>query len=261
MRTLLLALLLANLVFFAWSQGWMASAGLGPVTQREPQRLALQIHPEQVRVTPAPVAPASAASASSAPASAPSASSAPANAPAAPASAPSAPAAQSTASATAATVCRQIGPFGAMETAALAQAQAALTKAGLKAQTHTAPVPAQWMVLLGPFPSQDAMRAALDQISQQGKVKVFAPVTDRPRYEPGISLGVFSNEAAAQAQLQIVTKQGVQGANVVQRNAGLNRTVLRLPALTPQQVKALASVSGQLGGQIVKTCATEAAAP
>jgi hypothetical protein len=90
---------------------------------------------------------------------------------------------------------------------------------------------------------------------------VFAPVTDRPRFEPGISLGVFVNEAAAQEQLQIVRKQGVRGAKVVQRNAGMNRTVLRLPALTPDQLGALEKVSGQLGGQIVKTCATEAPAP
>jgi len=250
MRVLLLALLLVNLVFFAWSQGWMAGAGLGPVTQREPERLALQIHPEQVQVTPL-------ASASATPASAPQpAPSAPASAPSAPAARPSAPASGAEVAAAAEpTVCRQIGPFGAMETKALAQAQAALSQAGLQAEAHTSPVPEQWMVLLGPFPSQDAMRSALDQLAQQGKVKVYAPVADRPRYEPGISLGVFSSEAAAQDQLQLVRKQGVQGAKVVQRNAGLNRVVLRLPALTPQQVKTLGSVSGQLGGQVVKTCA------
>jgi len=253
MRTLLLALLLVNLVFFAWSQGWMAGAGLGPVTQREPQRLALQIHPEQVQITPL-------ASASSTPASAPRpAPSAPVSAPSAPLPAPSAP--QDASADAGPTVCRQIGPYGAMETAALAQAQSALAGVGLKAQAHNTPVPEQWMVLLGPFPSQSAMRAALDQIGQQGKVKVFAPVTDRPRYEPGISLGVFANEASAQEQLQIVRKQGVQGAKVVQRNAGLNRTVLRLPALTPEQLGALEKVSGQLGGQSVKTCATETPAP
>ena len=257
MRALLLALLLVNLVFFAWSQGWMAGAGLGPVTQREPQRLALQIHPEQVQVTPLTSASAMPTSPASAPAPAPST---PASTPSAPADNTSAPQTEAAAQ-TAKTVCRQIGPYGAMETDALAQAQAALARAGLQAKAHHTPVPAQWMVLLGPFPSQSAMRAALDQITQQGKVKVFAPVTDRARYEPGISLGVFSNEAAAQEQLQIVKKQGVQGAKVVQRNAGLNRVTLRLPALTPQQLTALGSVSGQLGGQIVKTCATEAAAP
>jgi hypothetical protein len=250
MRTLLLALLLVNLVFFAWSQGWMAGAGLGPVMQREPQRLALQIHPEQVQITPL-------ASASATPVSPPQ------PAPSAPASLPSAPmdASAAASAAPAKTVCRQIGPYGALETEALAQAQSALAQAGLKPKALSTPVTAQWMVLLGPYPSQTALRTALDEINQQGKVKVFAPVTDRPRYEPGISLGVFANEASAQEQLQIVRKQGVRGAQVVQRNAGLNRTVLRLPALTPGQLGALEKVSGQLGGQIVKTCATEASAP
>ena len=253
MRTLLLALLLVNLVFFAWSQGWMAGVGLGPVTQREPQRLALQIHPEQVQITPL-------SSASAAPAIPPQpTASAPASLPSAPIDA-SAPASAEPAR-TANAVCRQIGPYGALEAEALAQAQSALAQAGLKPIVLNAPVPAQWMVLLGPYPSQTAMRTALDEITQQGKVKVFAPVTDRPRYEPGISLGVFANEAAAQQQLQIVRKQGVQGAKVVQRNAGLSRTVLRLPALKPDQLGALEKVSGQLGGQIVKTCATEGAAP
>lgn len=253
MRTLLLALLLVNLVFFAWSQGWMAGVGLGPVTQREPQRLALQIHPEQVQITPL-------ASASATPAIPPQR--AP-SAPAIPASEPSTPvdASAPASAAPAKTVCRQIGPYGALETEALAQAQSALAQAGLEPTVLNAPVPAQWMVLLGPYPSQTAMRAALDEITRQGKVKVFAPVTDRPRYEPGISLGVFANEASAQQQLQIVKKQGVQGAKVVQRNAGLSRTVLRLPALTPEQLGALSKVSAQLGGQIVKTCATEATAP
>lgn len=253
MRTLLLALLLVNLVFFAWSQGWMAGAGLGPVTQREPQRLALQIHPEQVQITPL-------ASASATPAippqPAPSAPAIPANLPSTPVDA-SAPASAEPAK----TVCRQIGPYGALETEALAQAQSALAQAGLKPKVLGTPVTEQWMVLLGPYPSQTAMRTALDEITQQGKVKVFAPVTDRPRFEPGISLGVFANEPSAQEQLQIVRKQGVRGARVVQRNAGMNRTVLRLPALTPDQLGALEKVSGQLGGQIVKTCATEAPAP
>jgi hypothetical protein len=275
MRALFLALLLANLAFFAWSQGWLAAAGLGPATQREPQRLALQIHPGQVHVTPLPAgsaaapAPAAgpsaassaaaAAASSASPSVAPPAASAPA-ASAASAAATSAPAsaapAASPAPATVAahTVCRQIGPFGAMQTDALAQAQAALAKAGLHAQAHTYPVPPQWMVLLGPFPSRDAMQTVLDSLQRNGQVKVFAPVSGRPRYEPGISLGVFSTEAAAQEQLLIVGRQGVQGAKVVQRNAGMERTVLRLPALTPAQLDALARISGQLGGQMVKTC-------
>lgn len=259
MRALFLALLLFNLVFFAWSQGWMAGAGLEPMTQREPQRLALQIHPEQVRVTPLLATAATPASSPTAePATPASAPSAPETSPSSPTPAPpqSAASAEAVSTANAApTVCRQIGPYGAMETDVLTKAQTALASAGLKANALKFAVPEQWMVLLGPFPSEDAMRTALDQIKQGGKVKVFAPVTDRPRYQPGISLGVFGNESSAQEQLQIVQKHGVQGAKVVQRNAGMHRTVLRLPALSPSQLATLEGLSGKLGAQIIKTCA------
>lgn len=262
MRALLLLLLLLNLALFAWTQGWMRAAGLGPAAQTEPQRLALQVRPDRVRITPL-AAPASAASgpgtAQSAAGQARDAASAPAmpaSAPSqAPAAADSSPAAPTQVASVAAgkAVCRQIGPFGAMETAALTQAQAALKAAGLTPQAVKTPVPPQWMVWLGPFPSRAAMQARLDQLAQS-KVKVYAPVVDRPRYQPGISLGVFTSEASAQDQLQMVQKQGVQGAGVVQRNAGLDRTVLRLPALTPAQAATLSAIAGRLDGQTVKAC-------
>ncbi len=59
LRGLFLALLAANLLFLAWSQGWMAPAFPGPrANQGEPQRLANQLRPEWVQVLP----PAAAAS-------------------------------------------------------------------------------------------------------------------------------------------------------------------------------------------------------
>ena len=54
MRWLIALLLLANLLFLALAQGWLQPlAGLS--TQREPQRLAAQLHAEAVRVVEAPV--------------------------------------------------------------------------------------------------------------------------------------------------------------------------------------------------------------
>ena len=51
MRTLVALLLLANLGFFALAQGWLQPyVGLATQHEREPQRLAAQIHPESVRV-------------------------------------------------------------------------------------------------------------------------------------------------------------------------------------------------------------------
>ena len=56
LRWFVLALLLANLAFWAWSEGWfVAPLGMGPAVQREPARLARQVQPDSIRVlSPAP---------------------------------------------------------------------------------------------------------------------------------------------------------------------------------------------------------------
>ena len=53
LRNLVLALIFLNGIYFAWSQGWFALYGLGPVEQAEPQRLRRQINPEAVRLATA----------------------------------------------------------------------------------------------------------------------------------------------------------------------------------------------------------------
>lgn len=54
LRILVVLLLIANGLYFAWSQGWL---GAPPrQAEREPQRLAAQVAPESVAVLPAPLA-------------------------------------------------------------------------------------------------------------------------------------------------------------------------------------------------------------
>jgi hypothetical protein len=51
LRAALLLLVLANGLFLAWTQGWLAPALIPPdQAGREPQRLALQVNPQQIRV-------------------------------------------------------------------------------------------------------------------------------------------------------------------------------------------------------------------
>ena len=62
LRWILALVVVANLLFLAWSQHWLAPLGLGPVSQSEPQRLSQQMHPEAIVLRPArPAASASAA--------------------------------------------------------------------------------------------------------------------------------------------------------------------------------------------------------
>lgn len=97
LRALVLALVLANLVYLVWVKGLLAPYGFAPASQAEPERLEQQIRPEAVELLdpraaqPGALAPASAAApaaTASAPALEPSA---PASAPSAPASGPAAP--------------------------------------------------------------------------------------------------------------------------------------------------------------------------
>jgi hypothetical protein len=55
LRILLLLLVLANGLYFAWSQGALAAFGLLPAafSEREPHRLAQQVRPGALQIKPA----------------------------------------------------------------------------------------------------------------------------------------------------------------------------------------------------------------
>jgi len=52
LRLLLVVLLLANAGYFLWARGDLAGFGLAPagLSEREPQRMARQIHPEWLQI-------------------------------------------------------------------------------------------------------------------------------------------------------------------------------------------------------------------
>ena len=52
LRLLLVVLLLANAGYFIWARGDLAGFGLAPASlaEREPQRMARQIHPEWLQI-------------------------------------------------------------------------------------------------------------------------------------------------------------------------------------------------------------------
>ena len=64
MRFIVAALLIANLAFYAWTQGWLDDVvGVRAEAEREPERLARQVHPELIHsLSPAEVTSSSAAS-------------------------------------------------------------------------------------------------------------------------------------------------------------------------------------------------------
>lgn len=207
LRTTALALLLANCAYFAWSQGLLAPVGLAPDSAREPQRLAQQIRPEALRVTP------------SAPALAPTSAPEPAT--------PAAAAAASAEAAPAAGTCLQAGPFDNAQADALRQA---LATAGVPASAWAlepiAP-PERWIVYMGRYADNEALekkRAELRALRVD-----TAPIT-LPGLAPGLSLGVFSSPESANEHLAQLTRRGVRTARVVAEQRGPSTARLRLPS-------------------------------
>jgi len=49
-RMVVLLLLVANIVFGAWANGWLATWGWVPVTDSEPQRLGQQVAPYKLQI-------------------------------------------------------------------------------------------------------------------------------------------------------------------------------------------------------------------
>ncbi|MHB1668308.1 MAG: sporulation protein [Thiomonas sp.] len=237
LRAFVLLLVLGNLGFYAWSHGYLRAAGLGPTDVAEPQRLKQQIHPERLTVSVAQAAASALAAASAA--SAPSARPAPAASMASAAQAAVTAAASAPAGA-ASRLCLQLGPYITVGPAV----GAALRAAGLTPVEKKQALNPQWMVLMGPFPDTATLNRKLGELQRLGlKDGTYTPVTDRPNYMPGISLGVLGTEAAAQQELAQMQAKGVNSAQVVQRNAGMKSTFWVLDGLTPAQAATLRKLS------------------
>ena len=261
LRIAVIVLLLANAGYYAWSQGMLRDMGYGPTVQSEPQRLNQQIDPQKMQVTPISSAALAPASEASGTASAASTASDTVSAVVAPASAPSAPA--STASvATAApvstppptapqrTVCLQAGSYDEqqMQTLRIA-AQSALPTNSWK--FDPTPVPGRWMVYIGKLPDDEAVA------KKRAELKNLQIDYDRPgpAFEPGLSLGRFSTDEAAQRALTQLTSKGVRTARVVVERKETNVYTLRLPTADDAlRTKAESQLRTALLGKPLKHC-------
>jgi hypothetical protein len=267
LRFLVALLLVANLAWAAWSQGWLGAVGMPAGQQGEPQRLARQLRPEAVGVQPLtgaaaelprPPAPVAAPALPElvdqpAPPPVPDALS-PASVVAAAAEPPAVqpppaePAAQP-ASAAPRGACLQAGPFDDKQIEAVRRAAAALPAGGWRVEP--AALSSRWMVYIGKLADADAVRA------KRSELRALGVDTDRPSaaWEPGLSLGRFSNEESAQRALTDLGRKGVHTARVVQERRDTSVWLLRLPDADPAlRQQARASLRGALGDKELRAC-------
>jgi len=193
LRSFVLALLLINGVYFAWSQGFLQSLGFAPAAQTEPQRLVQQIKPEALQVRTAQEL-----RLAEAPPEAPKPG-----------------------------TCWQAGVFDGAQGTLLREA---LVAADLPAGSWSLdPVnePVRWIVYIGKFANAEALAKKRAELAAF-KLK-FQPLND-PALRPGLSLGGYETQAAAKAALAALVQRGVRTARVLPERAEVRGVMLRLPA-------------------------------
>lgn len=175
------------------------------------------------------------------------------------ASAPVAPAAAVASSAIGAvgpianTVCQQAGPFDQNQADTL---RVALPAAGFTAGSWSldfTPTSGRWMVYMGRFPDEDALAR------KRAELKARKVAYDRPgsALEPGLSLGRYATQEAAERALNALATQGVRTARVVQERTGTPSEYmlrLNLPAGDAAQAARLERARPALVGRTLRTC-------
>ena len=236
LRLAVIALLLANAGYYAYTQGWLRSAGLVTPEQAEPQRLQQQIRPETLKVLRA-----QGATNNPTP-------------PPAPAAAPAADTAASTPAPTAAAPadageCLQAGIFDEKQATALRTAAASLPHGSWTLEPT--PITGRWMIYMGRFDDQDTL--------DKKRAELRARKVDFDRaggtLELGLSLGRFSTEEAAQRGLTALNAQGVRTARVVLERQAATGFILKLPAVTDaQRQQWLATLRPAMAGKTLGSC-------
>jgi hypothetical protein len=243
LRLTLILLLLANGLYFAWSQGHLAVLGFAPAAQTEPARMQAQIKPDALRLLGNPeVRRPDGAGPSAAPASVP-AGTPPATAPASAASAALA--------AAKATECLQSAALDDALAARVRSAAGNLPSGSWGLESVT--VPARWIVYMGKFTRADLLAKKKSELRE---LDVSFEALQNASLEPGISLGGHETQALATSALAALNTQGVRTAKVVQEKPPSQRQILRLPAVDEALRSKLDAVKTALGSASLRACKT-----
>lgn len=232
LRALVATLVIANLAFWAWSQGALQAIGLAPQHQRDPARLDRQLRPDAVRVLP----------------------------PAAAAALPAAGAASNPMRA--APACLEAGPFTAANLEAAERALAAALPAGSWVRVSQ-DVAAQFAVALGPFATRDAQQKKGDEL---GRLQISFEETSLPGEAagapplPAFLLGRYDRRSDAETALAAFNARGVRTARVVTLRQAGSEWRLRADRASPAAAEQLHALGAVAPGVRVAACATPPAA-
>jgi hypothetical protein len=218
-RILFLLLLLANVVFFAWSR-YVSP----PEAGADPAPLARQIEPEKLKVlTPAELPP-----------------------PPPPASArPTVP--------SVAAKCVEWGSFTVADAPRAEKALEPLALGARLGQRRTEEMAAFWVFIP---PQRNGRPGALRKATELKSLGVndYFIVQDEGPHRWAVSLGVFRTEEAARARLAALRAQGVRSAQVGQRETTVPKVWLQVKGVDPALEARLREVARELEGSDLRPC-------
>lgn len=252
MRTLFVLLILLNLGYAAWTQGWLAELGAWaqPHRQEEPHRLAAQINPDQIQLLAAdapeisaPVLLGQAAVVLSA------TDDAPPNDRPTDASPDNTTNTTNTNNGNDGVGCQQTASFSEKDRPRMA----ALFKAALPEDSWrmvAVSQPARWIVYTGKLSGPEALAETKAQLRQLKIGYRDVPAA----LQPGLALGTFYNEESAQQGVRDVARNGYKGAKAVMERAEYDIYTLRLPQATDElKAKAAAVLTKHGDGKAAKS--------
>ena len=226
LRLVVLALILANAGYYAYSHGLLAAFGFAPVAQAEPQRLTQQIKPGMLRILN------------------------PQEAPLLDSATPPAQALANARNMTGVLECLQVGMFNEEQTVVLRdKLVSALPQNSWVIES--AMVPARWVVYMGKYNSDESV---LKKKSELRGLGISFEALNNPSLEPGFSLGSFKTQPEAEAELARIARKGVKTAKVMQDRAEQNGQRLRLPAVDAALRGQLDAIKPQLAGKALVAC-------
>ena len=224
LRLTVLALVLANAGYYAYSQGLLSAYGFAPATQSEPQRMTQQIKPDMLRILTMKENP----------------------------SAESILPPQSAASSvvSGALECLQVGMFNEEQTVVLRDKLVSSLPQNSWV-IESALVPARWLVYMGKYSSDES---ALKKKSELRGLGVSFEALNNSALEPGVALGSFKTQPEAEAELIRITKKGVKTAKVIQERTEQRGQRLRLPTVDAALRAQLDAIKPQLAGKAFAVC-------
>ena len=245
-------LVMANAGFYLWSHGHLAALGMAPVEQREPERIHAQIRPETLRLLNAPAMPVVAQPELPAPAvietpEAPE----PAHEKPEPVAAPAAPP-DPIATPLPPTACWLIRGFNSDEVAPLRERMIELALPKGSWDFEEVRTGGRWVVYMGKYNAEQIARKKAELKEMKVEFRTLA----QPPLGPGLALGTFSSEAAAEQGLNEVVRKGVRSARVAIDRAATVSHTLRLAEVTAEERAAVMGLGpALLGDKASEPCA------